>query len=70
MKKFTRGKDKKLCGVCSGVAEYFDVDVTLVRVVTAVVSIFYGIGIVAYVAAAIALSVSENKETSDTDITE
>lgn len=23
--------DKKLCGVCGGIAEYFDIDPTLVR---------------------------------------
>ena len=28
----TEGNDKKLCGVCGGVAEYFDVDPTLVRI--------------------------------------
>ena len=28
----TEGDAKKLCGVCGGVAEYFDIDPTLVRV--------------------------------------
>ena len=26
--------DKKLCGVCSGIADYFNLDVTLIRLVT------------------------------------
>jgi phage shock protein PspC (stress-responsive transcriptional regulator) len=33
-KKFYRSRtDKKLFGVCGGLAKYFDVDVTIVRVV-------------------------------------
>lgn len=45
--------DKKLCGVCAGVAEYFNVDPTLVRLAWALVSIFAGAGIVAYIVCAI-----------------
>lgn len=30
---------KKLCGVCAGVAEYFDLDPTLVRVLWAAISL-------------------------------
>ncbi len=41
---------EKLAGVCAGLAEYFDVDVTLVRVVYVVASFFTGIvpGVVLY----------------------
>ena len=45
--------DKKLCGVCAGVAEYFNVDPTLIRLAWALVSIFAGAGIVAYIVCAI-----------------
>ena len=31
MKKLKLGKDKKVFGVCSGLAEYFDADPTVVR---------------------------------------
>ena len=31
MDRFVKGTDKKISGICSGFAEYFDVDVTLVR---------------------------------------
>lgn len=44
---------KMLCGVCGGVAEYFNLDVTVVRLIWAIVSCFAGAGIVAYIAAAI-----------------
>lgn len=39
-KQLTRSTDKMLAGVCSGIAEYFDVDTTLVRVCYAALSIF------------------------------
>lgn len=39
-KKLTKGAQKTLCGVCSGIAEYLDVDPTLVRVAYVVLSLF------------------------------
>ena len=48
--------DRKLCGVCGGIAEYFNLDPTLVRVIWAVVSVFSaGTGILAYVVCAVAM---------------
>ena len=32
MKKLTKSNNKTLCGVCGGLAEYFELDPTLVRV--------------------------------------
>ncbi len=40
---------KKLDGVCGGVAEYFGIDPTIVRVVWAAVSLCYGAGIILYI---------------------
>jgi phage shock protein C len=42
---------KKIAGVCAGVAEYFDLDVTLIRFVWVLVTIFGGCGLIAYVIA-------------------
>lgn len=39
-KKLTRSNDKLLAGVCAGIAEYFDIDPTLVRVCYAALSVF------------------------------
>ena len=39
-KKLTRSANKIVAGVCGGIAEYFDVDPTLVRVCYAALSIF------------------------------
>jgi len=40
---------RKIAGVCAGLAEYFDLDVTLVRLVWLIVLIMGGIGLVPYI---------------------
>ncbi len=48
-KKLTRSlADAKLAGVCSGIAKYFNLDPTLVRIIWLVLVIACGIGILAY----------------------
>ncbi len=39
-KKLTRSTNRILGGVCGGIAEYFDVDPTIIRVCYAVLSVF------------------------------
>jgi len=39
---------RKMAGVCLGFAEYFDIDVTLVRVVWLIVACMTGIGFLSY----------------------
>ncbi len=39
---------RKIAGVCLGFAEYFDLDVTLVRIVLLVASVMTGIGLLSY----------------------
>ena len=39
-KKLTRSANNVLAGVCGGIAEYFDVDPTMVRVIYVALSIF------------------------------
>jgi len=43
--------DRKIAGVCAAFAEYFDIDVTIVRVVWLLVALFGGGGILAYIIA-------------------
>ncbi len=43
------GRDKKIAGVCAGVAHYFDIDPTIVRVIWGVLAFGYGAGVVAYI---------------------
>lgn len=54
MKKlYKSATDKKLCGVCGGIAEYFGIDATMVRLGFAAFSLACGSGILAYIAAAV-----------------
>ena len=44
--------DKKIAGVCGGIAEYFDIDFTVVRLLWIVATLFsMGAGILAYLIA-------------------
>ena len=52
-KLFKSSVNKKLCGVCGGIAEYFDVDPTLIRLLWVVVTLCGGAGLLAYIIAAI-----------------
>ena len=52
-KLYKSKKDKKIAGVCGGIAEYFDIDPTLVRVGWAILTCFAGAGIIAYIICAI-----------------
>lgn len=54
MKRLYRStQDRMLCGVCGGIAEYFQLDPTLVRLGWALFSILGGSGVLAYIVAAI-----------------
>lgn len=43
--------DRKLGGVCAGLAYYLDMDASLVRVLAAISIFFYGVGLVGYLVA-------------------
>ena len=45
--------NKMICGVCGGVAEYLNVDPTLVRLVCVALIVFAGMNIWVYIIAAI-----------------
>jgi phage shock protein C len=42
-------RDKKLGGVCAGVADYFDLDPTIIRVVWLLAVLFGGTGLLIYI---------------------
>jgi len=53
-KRLTRVEEgKMLCGVCAGIARYFDIDPTLIRLGWVILSCVGGTGIPAYFVAAI-----------------
>ena len=44
--------DRKICGVCGGLAEYFNIDPVIIRVVWGILGLAYGTGIIAYIVCA------------------
>ena len=50
-KKLYRSKNKWIAGVCGGIAEYFNVDPIIVRIIWLVLALGYGVGILAYIIA-------------------
>ena len=50
--------DKKIAGVCGGLAEYFDVDPTVIRLVWVLLFFFGGTGGLAYIILWIVLPVA------------
>lgn len=53
-KKLYRSQDNKMiCGVCAGIAEYFHIDPTVIRLAFAILACFGGSGILAYFVATI-----------------
>ena len=42
-------RDKKIAGVCAGLAEYFDLDPTIVRVIWLLAIFFAGTGFLIYI---------------------
>lgn len=54
-KELYKSKNKKICGVCGGIAEYFNVDPTIIRLIWAISILCFGAGLLAYILAAIVM---------------
>ena len=48
-KRLTRSNHKMIGGVCAGLAEYLDIDPTIVRIVWVLMVLFAGFGILLYI---------------------
>lgn len=56
MKKLYRSNtDRKLCGVCGGFAEYFDLDPTIIRLIFIFLTLFGGGGLLIYLICALVI---------------
>lgn len=53
MNRLHKSQDRMICGVCGGLAEYFGIDATIVRLIWAAFCLAGGSGILAYIIAAI-----------------
>ena len=55
-KKLYRSRtDKKICGVCGGFAKYFDMDVTIMRLITVLLVLFGCSGVLIYLICALVI---------------
>ncbi|MCH9025232.1 MAG: PspC domain-containing protein [candidate division Zixibacteria bacterium] len=51
-KKLYRSSEQYILGgVCGGIAEYFDTSPTLVRIITIILSVLPGVGLISYIIA-------------------
>jgi len=62
-KLYRSNSNRMLAGVCGGIAEYFNIDPTIVRVIWIIASVFGFAGVVVYIAGAFIIP-----EKPDTDI--
>lgn len=54
-KLYRSRKDQKLAGVCSGIAEYFHIDPTIVRLIWALFVLCAGSGVLLYIVCALVI---------------
>ena len=60
MKKLCKSNtDRKICGVCGGIAEYLNIDPNFVRLIAVIAAVAGGSGLLAYVVAAIIMPEAE-----------
>ncbi|MCR4568671.1 MAG: PspC domain-containing protein [Pseudobutyrivibrio sp.] len=59
-KRIYKSSEKKIDGVCGGIANYFDIDPTVVRLAWVIFTLAGGAGIVAYIIAAIIMEDEPN----------
>lgn len=51
---YKNSENKMVCGVCQGLSEYLNLDVTVIRLIWAVVSLCSaGLGVIGYIIAAV-----------------
>lgn len=54
-KLYKSSRDKKICGVCGGIAEYLNIDSTIVRLITVLIALAWGSGVLAYIIMALVM---------------
>lgn len=53
MKRLVKSSDRRLLGVCGGIADYFDLDPNIIRLLWVIFSLLGGSGVLAYIIAAL-----------------
>ena len=65
-KLYRSRRNVKLCGVCGGLAEYLNIDPTIVRLIFVLLTLFVGGGVLAYIICA--LLIPQETDTDNNDI--
>ena len=68
MKKLKKSNNKIICGVCGGVAIYFNIDPTIVRILVVILSCIWGSGIIIYIAAALIMPPADTEDLNNDNI--
>lgn len=58
-KLYRSSTNKMICGVCQGIAEYINIDPTVVRLLWVIFCFAGGAGVIAYIIAAIIMPVQQ-----------
>ena len=68
-KRFYRSRsDRMIWGVCGGLAKYFDIDPTIVRIIAVLLAFASGAGILAYIILAIVVPLESSQVTEPKDV--
>jgi len=57
--------NKKICGVCGGIAEYLNADPTLIRLAFVLIAAIAGSGVMAYILAALIMPEASEVKAED-----
>ena len=60
--------DRMICGVCGGLAEYFDIDPVIVRIIMVLLVFANGVGILAYIILAIVVPLESSPSREPKDV--
>lgn len=53
MKELKKSANKKICGVCGGIAEYLGIDATVIRLLWVFYAFMCGLGFITYITCAL-----------------
>lgn len=69
MKTLTKSRNRKICGVCGGLAEYIGIDANIARLIVVVLTLItaVGAGIALYIVAALIMPDCEPSADEDID---
>ena len=67
-KKLKKSNNRVICGVCGGIAEYLNLDPTVVRLIVCILSFLWGTGLIIYIIAALIMPPSDTPDPYNDDV--